>query len=151
MITMTEQSSVTAPTFVASALRFSDDPPAMKGFLEALGLSVEISKGSGWFTLKGRSGEVSLHASGARSATNAPGGRTDLVLVTPDARAAAESLEAQGLSATILGRVLRGAGHGRDPGWARDLDQRGADTICTATSSTTRSRTDRCGRRLLLR
>ncbi|WP_152362466.1 VOC family protein [Microlunatus speluncae] len=97
MTTMTEQSNVAAPTFVASVLRFSEDPPAMRAFLEALGLSVEISKGDGWFTLKGRSGEVSLHASGDRSATDAPGGRTGLVLVTPDARVAAEGLEAQGL------------------------------------------------------
>ncbi len=97
MITMTEQSKVATPTFVAQAFRFSDDPPAMRKFLEALGLGVLVSHGEGWFDLRARSGAVALHGSGDRSESKAPGARTGLVLVTPDARVAADYLESQGL------------------------------------------------------
>jgi catechol 2,3-dioxygenase-like lactoylglutathione lyase family enzyme len=100
MITMTEQGKVAAPSFVAQSFRFSDEPAAMARFLEALGLGVLVSKGSGWFDLRGRSGSVALHGSGERSASNAPGGQTGLVMIAPDARAAAEYLESQGLAAT---------------------------------------------------
>lgn len=98
MITMSKQSNVTAPTFVAQSFRFSDDPAAMARFLETLGLGVLVSKGDGWFDLRGRSGAVALHGSGDRSNANAPGGSTGLVMVAPDARTAAKYLESQGLT-----------------------------------------------------
>lgn len=100
MITMTDQSKVAAPTFVAQSFRFSDEPAAMANFLETLGLGVLVSRGTGWFDLRGRSGSVALHGSGESSDSNAPGGQTGLVMVAPDARAAAEYLESQGLAAT---------------------------------------------------
>lgn len=101
MITMTEQSSVAVPTFIAQAFRFSDEPAAMARFLETLGLGVLVSKGTGWYDLRGRSGSVALHASGDRSASGARGGQTGLVMVAPEARAAAAYLEAQGLETTV--------------------------------------------------
>ncbi|GAB3764199.1 VOC family protein [Microlunatus parietis] len=101
MITMTEQSSVAVPTFVAQAFRFSDEPAAMARFLEVLGLGVLVSKDTGWYDLRGRSGSVALHASGDRSDSGAPGGQTGLVMVAPEARAAAAYLESQGLETSV--------------------------------------------------
>ncbi|MFC7621261.1 VOC family protein [Microlunatus sp. GCM10028923] len=101
MITVTEQNKVAEPAFVAQAFRFSDEPAAMARFLEALGLGVLISKGTGWYDLRGRSGSVALHASGDRSDSGAPGGQTGLVMVAPEARAAAEYLKGQGLETTV--------------------------------------------------
>lgn len=101
MITMTEQNKVAVPTFLAQAFRFSDEPAAMARFLEVLGLGILVSKGTGWYDLRGRSGSVALHASGDRSASGAAGGQTGLVMVAPEARAAAEYLETQGLETTV--------------------------------------------------
>lgn len=101
MITMTEQNNVARPAFVAQAFRFSDEPAAMARFLETLGLGVLVSKGTGWYDLRGRSGSVALHASGDRSASGAAGGQTGLVMVAPEARAAADYLEAQGLETAV--------------------------------------------------
>lgn len=101
MTTMTEQSSVGAPTFVAQAFRFSDDPPAMRTFLEVLGLGLLVSEGDSWFDLRGRSGAVALHGTRQSAATEVRGGQTDLVMIAADARSAAEYLESKGLSARV--------------------------------------------------
>lgn len=93
--------AISAPAFIASAFRYSDDPSAMRRFLETLGLGLVVSHDDDWFELRGRSGAVCLHGSGARSESNRPGGHTEIVMMTPDARQAATYLESQGITATV--------------------------------------------------
>jgi len=60
--------------------RFTDDPPAMIAFLEALGMSRRISsEGDGFALLTAQGGSVGVHRA-AGSQTGAPSGQTQLCL-----------------------------------------------------------------------
>jgi hypothetical protein len=55
-------------------VRFTDDPAAMRRFLEALGLTTTLqSDGGGWIALEGAGGGVGLHDASATESPRSPG------------------------------------------------------------------------------
>ena len=55
-------------------VRFTDDPAAMRRFLEALGLTTTLaSDGGGWVALDGSGGGVGLHAASTAEHPRSPG------------------------------------------------------------------------------
>ena len=82
---------------VVRPVRFTDDLPAMRRFLETLGLRTRIeSERGGWADLVAGAGMVALH-SAADSAVGAGPGETRLSFEADDAMLLAEQLESVGV------------------------------------------------------
>lgn len=84
--------------YAVNLYRFTDDPPAMVAFYEALGLRTRVTSANGFALLQAGAGWVAIHPA-AGSDTGAAPGDTQLALLVEDARAAtaASELQAQGL------------------------------------------------------
>jgi predicted enzyme related to lactoylglutathione lyase len=81
---------------VVRPVRFTDDVPAMRAFLEILGLQPRIESQSGsWLDLTATHGMIGLHEA-ARSVTGGRPGETRLSFEVADANAVAERLRAHG-------------------------------------------------------
>lgn len=100
---------------VVSPLRFTADLPAMRKFLEVLGLSARVSRDQGWAVMVGASGIVSLHSTLAVPAGGQPG-QTDLCFQTPDLDALTFRFAAAGFVADVY-----------DEAWGRACAVRTAD------------------------
>lgn len=73
-----------------AAIRYTDNLPAMRGFLEVLGLSPVVVS-AGWIDLHAGAGRVWLHAASNADSPSAPG-QTNLCFESTDLRALAEHL-----------------------------------------------------------
>lgn len=116
---------MTTPLTLA-AIRFSDDVPAMRRFLETLGLATVSTRGDGWAVLRAAAGEIWLHAA-RTSNEGTQSGVTELSGDVADLDAFAAHLKGQGVAFSIIdeayartiemidphGRTL--ALHDRDP------------------------------------
>lgn len=93
---------MTAPAFAVNPYRFTNDPEAMRRFLEALGLVPRFASGIGYVMLEAGSGWVSVHPADL-SATHAEHGETQLSLLAlaGDGEDAAEALADLGLDAKL--------------------------------------------------
>ncbi|YAL82820.1 hypothetical protein ACMYYO_12975 [Dermacoccaceae bacterium W4C1] len=91
----------TRPGLTLAAIRFTDDIPAMRRFLETLGLATVRSWGEGMDVLASGGGEVWLHAA-KDSATGAPAGSTFLTGHVQDATALREQLTGAGYDADLV-------------------------------------------------
>lgn len=65
----------------AQAIRFTTDVPAMRRFLEQLGLSAAVTSGDAWAVMRAASGEVLLHSL-ASADSPVVAGQTDLTFET---------------------------------------------------------------------
>ncbi|WP_018158164.1 hypothetical protein [Demetria terragena] len=96
-------------TLTLAAIRFTDDIPAMRRFLETVGLTATTSWGDGMDVLRAGAGEVWLH-SAATSDLGAPVGCTQLTGLTSDPDDLHRALGAAGFQPTIVdetyGRVV---------------------------------------------
>lgn len=102
------------PPLTLAAIRFSDDVPAMRRFLEALGLAAVSTRGEGWAVLEAGAGQVWLHDA-AGSTVGAPAGCTALTGEIADADAYAQQLEAQGLEPSIIDEAFARSVEVTDP------------------------------------
>lgn len=91
---------MTTPLTLA-AIRFTDDVPAMRRFLEALGLATTSTRGDGWAVLATGAGQVWLH-SAATSDSGAGAGTTELTGEVDDLESSAQHLKDDGLSCSIV-------------------------------------------------
>jgi catechol 2,3-dioxygenase-like lactoylglutathione lyase family enzyme len=91
---MTDQTTICS--YQVSPYRFTDRPVEMRCFLEAVGLRPEITK-DGFALLGGAAGMMAIHPLATADTTDRVS--TALCLQTADARAAAEALTLNGLSA----------------------------------------------------
>lgn len=99
-----------APAVVVRPLRFSDRIPAMRAFLEVLGLRPRIeSRGGAWVDLVGAAGMVALHTA-ETSTSGAVDGETRLSFEVADAHAFGARLGDAGYDAALYdeayGRVV---------------------------------------------
>lgn len=88
-------------TLTLAAIRFTDDIPAMRRFLETLGLAASTSYGTGMDVLRAGAGEVWLHRA-TGSAIGAPAGCTQLTGRTADVDGLHSALEAAGYETTVI-------------------------------------------------
>jgi hypothetical protein len=99
------------PGLVVRPVRFTDDPAAMRAFLEALGLAARVeSENGGWVDLVAEGGMVALH-SAADSDTGGVAGETRLSFEADDVDGLAARLRAAGFADVHVydeayGRVL---------------------------------------------
>lgn len=77
-------------SLTVAAIRYTDDLPAMRDFLELLGLSPAVVS-SGWIDLHAGAGRVWLHAAGNADSPSTPG-QTNLCFETTDLPGLAERL-----------------------------------------------------------
>lgn len=79
-------------TLTVQAIRFTDDVPRMRVFLERFGLVAAITANDSWAVMRSASGDVLLH-SVRTAATAVSAGQTELTLATDDLDALATRLE----------------------------------------------------------
>lgn len=89
------------PALTIAGIRFTDDVPAMRRFLEAIGLATTTTRGEDWAVLRAGAGQVWLH-SAASSDIGAPAGSTGLTGETADVEALAAALTEAGFTASVL-------------------------------------------------
>lgn len=92
---MSQRSSMIDSGLVGvSAFRFSDDPSALAGFLQAVGLRLAVSNdANSWLELTGASGRVCVHSTDATEDGSVRGGSTEFVPVCSDVTAVADALD----------------------------------------------------------
>lgn len=102
------------PPLTLAAIRFTDDVPAMRRFLEALGLATTSTRGDGWAVLAAGAGEVWLHEA-KTSTTGAQSGVTELTGDVADLDAYAARLQERGLDHSIVDEAYARTLEVRDP------------------------------------
>lgn len=117
-----------APEIVVRPLRFTDRLPAMRAFLELLGLRPRIeSDGGAWLDLVGAAGMVALHTA-ATSDVGAASGETKLSFEVADAEALRARLTDGGYDATVYDEAYGRVVEVTDPlGAAVMIDERSDD------------------------
>ncbi len=89
------------PAFTVMPLRYTEDAPAMIGFLRALGMAPVVTAGAETFGhLAAGAGRVMVHAV-AGADTGARGGDTDLCLAVAETDAAVDALRADGCAVDV--------------------------------------------------
>lgn len=101
-----------------AGIRFSDDVPAMRRYLEAIGLATTTTRGEDWAVLRAGAGQIWLH-SAASSDIGAPPGSTGFSGQIDDVEALAAAAVAAGFPASVVDEAFGRSVEITDPLGAR--------------------------------